>query len=339
MMHDAPQGRGWVGVFMNWNDPVRQPGLPGHQRRDPAFVMRLLGEGCRQQRKLPAFRHRPRNQRAVDTAALEDSHRDVADQLVADDLVEQRQERVHRFIQPAKAVRAPRSPEPPRDFAAVFVDRQRTRLDLTDVPHRRGVRPGIAHGKEAVQAVGIERARMGGVGENSLDLAGEAHGVADQRDKQRFGPDRIPRKHQPLVRAVPERDREDALDAGEQLVTPGKIARRQDLGVAMRAEYRSEIARELGTERGLVIDLAIVRDGDPPARIAHRLASSCRQVANGQPPVREADGALVPDFAGVRSAVHQRGVHPLQHGGIDATPVEMKDAGDATHDALTLSQV
>ena len=338
MMHDAPQGRGWVGVFMNRNDLVRQRRLLRHQRRDLAFVMRLLGKGCRQQRKLSALRHGPGNQRAVDAAALEDSDRHVADQLVADDLVEQRQERIDRFIQPAKAVRAARLPETPRRLGAVLPGRQRARFDLADVPHRRRVRSDIAHGKETMQALGIERARMGGIGENALDLAGKAHGVADTRKEQRLGSDRIPRKHQPLADAIPEPDRKNAFEAGEEIVAPGEITGRQQLGVAMGAEHRSEIARELGAELRLVVDLAVIGDGDPPARVAHRLAARVGQVANGEPAVREADCAVTPDDARVRPAMHQRGIHPLQHGGVDAAAVEIEDAGNATH-ALTLHQV
>src|ERR1700730_2276005 len=99
-----------------------------------------------------------------------------------------------------------------------------------------------------MQALGIEIARVGGVGENALDLAGKAHGVADTRKKQRLGPDRIPRQEQPLVRAVPEPDRKNAFEAGEEFVTPGEITGRQQLGVAMRAEHRSELALQLGAE-------------------------------------------------------------------------------------------
>ena len=189
-----------------------------------------------------------------------------------------------------------------------------------------------------MQALRIELAGVGGIGENALDLTGKAHSAADLRKEQRLGPDRIPREDQTLVDAIPEPDRKNAFEAGKERVPPGEIAGRQQLGVAMRAEHRSEIVLQFGAELHLVIDLAIIGDGDPTARIAHRLASRLGQVANGKPPVREADRAVVPDFPGVRSAVQQRGVHPLQHGAFDAAAVEIENACDATH-ALRLYQI
>jgi hypothetical protein len=64
----------------------------------------------------------------------------------------------------------------------------------------------------------------------------------------------------------------------------------------------------------VVVDLAIVRDDDPPARIPLRLMASRGKIPDREPAMAEADPSFVPDAEVIRAAMLESVCHPPKDG-------------------------
>ncbi|MDA9454925.1 hypothetical protein XI00_11890 [Bradyrhizobium sp. CCBAU 21359] len=165
----------------------------------------------------------------------------------------------------------------------------------------------------------------------SLDLACEQNAAAVLGIIQRLDPDAVARQDQAALLPIPQADREKSLQAFEHRLTPGEIRVREDLGVAGAAKADAERSLELAAQLVIVVDLSIVGDDDAFRGIEHRLAPGIGEIADGEPAVGEADGAVQPGALAVRPAMDQRCRHRRNRTAVGGPTVTMKDARYAAH--------
>jgi hypothetical protein len=174
------------------------------------------------------------------------------------------------------------------------------------------------------------------VRQDRLRLGTEEHAVRQRCVVQRLHTEPVSGQQKFLAPLVPDAEREHAVQPGHAVRTPLQVGVQHHLGVRARPELVPE-GRQLAAELGEVVDLAaegqhdlvLVRaaEGRP-----HRLLAAF-QVDDRQPSVPDGrvDGAPYP--ARVRSPVHHRRGHRLDHGPPrpQVTP-EVHPSSDPAHD-------
>ena len=194
----------------------------------------------------------------------------------------------------------------------------------------------MAGRQQGVQALRVEGATDRLVGEDGLGLAREQHAGACFRPVERLDADAVAREVQNPLLAVPERDREHALEPLECAVAPGEVGVGDRLGVAGGAERDPVITGELAPQFGVVVELAIVADDDAAGGVGQRLAAELAQVPDREAAMPETDRPFVPDAAAVRAAMGQKCRHARERRQVDRPAVPLEQAGHAAHRAGSL---
>ena len=143
-------------------------------------------------------------------------------------------------------------------FLTATVDRQpRARRELAH-----GCKHRSFAGRIKISQIGaccglIDCSIEAGNGQQRLDLACERQPARRARDVQRLDPDPIADKRQGLVAAVPQREREDAIEAFQGIHGVARQQFEEYFGVAGAAEDCTP-SRQFGPQYGSVIQFAII---------------------------------------------------------------------------------
>jgi hypothetical protein len=176
-----------------------------------------------------------------------------------------------------------------------------------------------------------------------IDLAGGAREAAQRLELRREGEvagrvaiverldaEAVAGEHEPAPRVVPQRDREHPAQALGEAHAVLLVQMHQHLCVGVRGAEGVAGRLELGAERGVVVDLAVLDHDDAAVLVGDRLVAALevddRQPPRGQP--RAADEHLP---RAVGAAVRERVAHRPQHARIDGAPVAADDAADPAH--------
>jgi hypothetical protein len=139
----------------------------------------------------------------------------------------------------------------------------------------------------------------------------------------------VAHEHQPLFRSVVERDREHAVQSARELYALLFPEVDDDLGIGIRRETMT-LRLELGAQLEVVVDFAVVEDGDGAVFVEDRLMSAGK-IDDRQAAHAERHGVLDEVARVVRSAMHHRIAHArdvLARGRLSSP---RGNAGDAAH--------
>src|SRR5437764_4816718 len=117
-------------------------------------------------------------------------------------------------------------------------------------------------------------------------LGREREPASQHRVVERLLAEPVARQNQLVLDAVPEREREHAVEPVERRGLPFGERGKNDLRVGMTAKAVSE-ALELLAKLREVIDLAVVSNRVAPVGGGHRLVAEWRQIKDRQPSVTE----------------------------------------------------
>ena len=107
---------------------------------------------------------------------------------------------------------------------------------------------------------------------------------------ERLDPDRIARKRQATLLAIPDGDGEHAVQTGPRIVAPFAIGRQDRLGVAVRVKAVAT-PRQILAQRRVVVDFTVEDDGKTTVGRFDRLMSA-RDVDDAEPPHPESEIAI-----------------------------------------------
>ncbi len=155
--------------------------------------------------------------------------------------------------------------------------------------------------------------------EERLRLRGEHELAAREPDvTKRLLAQPVADQHEALAPAVPERDREHALDPLGEPETPLLVGVRDERGVARARDVVPE-RLELAAELRVVVELAVEDRDDLAAFVGDRLVAGL-QVDDRQTPVGEGAGARDGDGAVVGAPMYHRAVHARDQVGVGRVP-------------------
>ena len=108
-------------------------------------------------------------------------------------------------------------------------------------------------------------------------------------------------------RHVADRHREHALQPSQRAKTAREVCGQNHLGVGLGGEGE---VRQLGAHVGVVVDLAVEHEGDPPLGVPHRLMRALGEVDNGKSDVQQIDlprrfGGCAPEPLAVGTAARE----------------------------------
>ena len=126
---------------------------------------------------------------------------------------------------------------------------------------------------------------------------------------ERLDAEPVARQHDAPGIALPDREREHAVEALDAARAPFGVSLEDDLGVALREEAVT-LGRELAAQLAIIVDAAVEHDGEAKLRIDHRLLRCGSKIDDAQAPMAEGDAILHEGAARVRPAR----VHSLRHG-------------------------
>ena len=199
-----------------------------------------------------------------------------------------------------------------REFAHVTEDRQRPRDRV--------------EGEKRLERVEVDLAAR-----KRAQLGGELELVAGVAVVEGLDPVAVARQHQPAPLGIPEREGEHPAQPLDETHAVLGIEMNQHLGVAARPEAVAR-ALELYAKLAVVVDLAVLDDGDPMRLVRDRLVAG-GEVDDRQAPRREPDGPLDIRAVGVRPALNERCAHRSEPAGVDG-PAGGRDSADPAHAEL-----
>jgi len=205
----------------------------------------------------------------------------------------------------------------------------RRRRELPDVAEDRARRGDVRVDEVVPHRLPVELTLDLVVLEDRLDLGGEDQPPPVAGVDERLDAEPVAREQDTPPAAVPDREGEHAAQAGQDVESPGLVPMQDDLRVRGRPEGETA-SRELGRQLPIVVDLAVEGDPDRPVLRRHRLRAG-REVDDREPPMPEADRALVVQTFSVGTAVGEDGRHSTQDVDVHRRLVSAGDAGDAAH--------
>ena len=159
---------------------------------------------------------------------------------------------------------------------------------------------------------------------------GEAEPARDRRVVKRLDAQAVAaEQHAPAV-ALPDREREHAVEAADEVLAPGVIGLEQHLGVAVGVEAVA-LGLELAAQLGVVVDRAVENDAQPQRRIEHRLLGGLGQIHDLQPAMAPGLRALRKYAATVRAARLLLRVHARQSRKVRGGVIESQLTCNSTH--------
>src|SRR6185437_1288676 len=212
MIHHRPERGLDVATGLAVDDAERQVGGSGNLPGEIGFVVALLGKARREQWRLQSETSQgQRNQRTVDTAALQDGERNVADHLAPDDALDRRLQKACGFIEIVYARCAHRAPELPLDPLFAGEADHAPGRHLFYSPKDCLPRTRMSGGEEGVQRRRIEPCIDLAARQYSLHLAREQHEVVVFAIIKRLDADAVARQDQAPRLSIPEADGKKAL--------------------------------------------------------------------------------------------------------------------------------
>src|SRR5262249_6881002 len=185
-----------------------------------------------------------------------------ADQEIRDEVAWPRRGRMRRAVRRRPVALLPEYPGLP--------DRYRAGHQLAYAAEERA-RPGNV----AVRQVVPDGAQVGGRldardEQQRLDLGREVQVFAALMEEQRLLAEAVAREDHASLSRVPDREREHAAQAMDDLLAPLLIGAQQDLGVRIEREAVAE-PDQLAPQLAEVVDLAVEGQREPCGVVAHRL--------------------------------------------------------------------
>ena len=148
-------------------------------------------------------------------------------------------------------------------------------------------------------------------GDDRRQGRGEAQTVLRVGEIERLDAEPVARQHDAAAVALPDREREHAVEALDTARAPGVIGLDDDLGVAF-GEEAIALRFERAPQVAEIVDAAVEHDGEAERRIEHRLLAGRREIEDAQPAVAERDATLGEEAARVRAAWRERRRHLLE---------------------------
>ena len=103
----------------------------------------------------------------------------------------------------------------------------------------------------------------------------------------------------------------------------------QNFGVALRSEGRSD-ALEVGPHRPVIVDLAVVDEGEATLRIDHRLVGHRARIEDREPAMNQCQARFGEAAAGIGSPMKQISVDRVEQRVIEASP-RLDQRGEPAH--------
>ncbi len=136
----------------------------------------------------------------------------------------------------------------------------------------------------------------------------EAQPARDRRVIQRLDAQAVAAEQHAAAVALPDREREHAVETADEVLAPGVVGLEQHLGVAVGVEAVA-LGLELAAQLGVVVDGAVEDDAQAELGVDHGLLRRLGQVHDLQPAMAPGLRALREHAAVVRPARLLLGVH------------------------------
>ncbi len=162
-----------------------------------------------------------------------------------------------------------------------------------------------------------------------LGLGGEAEVTARLGHEEGSHAEAIPREEQLPPVAVPDRERELAVEALQTCRPPLLVGMDEDLGVAGRPEHVTELA-QLDPELQVVVDLAVLHPPVPAAFISDRLVA-VGQVDDGEPRVDHPEAVVEVQPDTVRPSMGEIAGHVQEQAACGSVARSRIGSADPTH--------
>ena len=153
----------------------------------------------------------------------------------------------------------------------------------------------------------IEARRHDSRFEQCLHFGTERHAARGGGEVERLDAGAIARQQQPFRLAIPQRVREDSVEARDTGVAFERVKVQHHLGVAVRAELHT-LLFEVGAQFLVVVDLAVVDDDVAAVGREHRLMAAA-EIDDAEAPVPEAHRAFDEVVTVVGAAVQKAVAH------------------------------
>ena len=201
---------------------------------------------------------------------------------------------------------------------------------LLDPPEERPRRERAPEREDLVQSHRIGGRGHAGAGEDRLDLGAEDQGAVGLRVEEGADAQPIAGQEQGAVPAVPDGDRELAVEAGQAVRAVLLVRVQDDFGVARGREPVSP-ALQLQSQLRVIEDLTVEHDPQGPIFVGDGLLAGA-QVDDAQARIPEADVIVEVDPELVGPAVADRPEHRAEGGFLRRpSPAEVADSDDAAH--------
>ncbi len=273
-----------------------------------------------------------RDGRGVEPAGEQGAQRDVGDELLGNDVIEQFAHPLHRGGQVVGVVVGGERPVPVRGEPGRAHPQRVARPHLAHAAVD-GVARGLGEGDQFGQALGVHGGTRARVGEDGLGLGAEEHAVGGRVVVERLDAHPVADQEQFPVARVPQGEGVHPVQPLGEAGAPLQVGAQHDLGVAFGTEGVAARA-QLGAQLAVVVGLAAVRE-DQAGRAGrgdgHGLGAAGR-VDDGEPAVAERGVRVEPAAAGVGASAGHGPRHGVE-GGLFAAQVTVvgDPSGDSAH--------
>ncbi len=168
------------------------------------------------------------------------------------------------------------------------------------------------------------------MGQQGLGLRAEGQAAAGQLAvEERFLTHPVPGQDQPAEPAVPDRQREHAVQAADEIRALLLVEMDQALGVRRRP-VAMPLRLQLPAQLQLVVQLAVVGHPDRTVLVRQRLGTA-GHVDDREPPMPQRRRPIDVESLAVRAPVPERGRHPLQDAPVGPPSIVADVARDSAH--------
>ncbi len=290
---------------------------------------------CEGWRRVTALEQGSPNRVAVDAVAKQESDRDVADHAALARLLEQRAEDF-RSLLTVGSTPGTESAEAGAEPLLFPHIRRRRGLDIVSGPDLSNVADDGSRGDDVAQCQeldcrpDVEIARHVGCLDERCNARGKHQALRRPVPEKWPLTESIPHQPETLGLRVEERERPVTDQAWQRLRPPAQPGMKHHLGVAATPEPR-RIEPEFGRQFAVVVDLAVERQEQTPARVRHRLMPGRTAVDDRQPAMSERRSTRSGEARIVRPATRQASEHPLDRTGVVRGAGESQNPRDAAH--------
>ena len=285
---------------------------PGVRQLVEAPLLEADREGAKRLGDL--LRREGREHRRVDPAREEHADRDVRHEVRADRVAQSRTQLLDelRLLVVPHLIGGDRGrPRVPRQLGAPVLPGEHVAgLELADLTEDRQRAGNRVEGEECLERVEVDLATR-----ESPQLGGERELAVRLAVVERLDPVAVAREHEPPTLGVPESDGEHPPEPVREALAVLLVEVDEHLRVSVRREP-VPCALEVVAQLAVVVDLAVLDDGDPPVLVRDRLVAG-GEVDDREAPRREPDGPVDVRAVGVRPALNERCAHRSEPAGVD----------------------